>query len=924
MICKICESEFDPDNFEICPYCLSPFKIEEAEEMLENNSEEVKDETNISKEMESAARNINNCELPELEATCSSSKDYDKDVKDYEIYIEPHLIILNSIEELDTRSKNVLSSNGLNTMDDLYGFLKNHSISDLKNAGKTTVENVMRVVESYRNNRFNIQKESGLNSDSSDISFPFRRIHYTNEKLPMTALKSLGISSRVISLFYEDGIKLMPDLKSIPEYRFEQLAGKTNLKKIQKAAEMLELDLISLLEKLFTDTYKEKQGTIFLRRAKGETLQEIADNPEFEEIAATREGIRQNEKKYYKLIYVFVKEIYLNLMDGKNYLRAKDILEIYDNDDFDYMMLYAAKVMDEFEYLDFADTFVLKTEGCSEEKRLLEFAEDFIGDGIDLYENLEDFEELLRVNRFEYLELGEFINLLQKNRYYFYGDFVVRGKQSYGLLCTNIVRKYFPDGIKLSQNNNESGEDLTRLRELVRKEYGDLNIPANDRALSTRLASFMVLCDRGKVIPVENIVADESVLSDIKKYIDDSNSEKIFYSELFAEFEGLLLMTGNINNYNFLHGVLMLYYPEEYKYSRDYLLKGESTAGDSSGTIGDRIYSFIRETGRAVHKNELRRKFLGLSDVMIFTAIANDRRIMQWEYNFYSSIVLIQYDDSDYSMLKEILMRVLNENAGYSSDSMYYEEVKQKHYEFLVKNNIKSDMNLYYTASCLFENICDFRRPHIVLKGKFESFSTQNIAMHLMKYPRVLSYSDYCIVSEKMKWSPVTSGMVFGNIEQDYYRISQEEYIIKEDFNISENDIIKIQTIILNNLSNYILPVIAFDCFEELPELKYEWNEFLLTTVIENFCSEIDVIYPNVRDRRYQKGIAVEQSRGFKSYDEIIAYVMESNGIKSMSESQFLSFLTIHGLTRKVIPKELMTSKHVFYENEQYMVRQLF
>ena len=71
---------------------------------------------------------------------------------------------------------------------------------------------------------------------------------------------------------------------------------------------------------------------------------------------------------------------------------------------------------------------------------ILQLAREFVGEGIDLYENLEELEELFYANNLEYMSLGEFINLLQKYNYHFYKDYVVRGKASYGLLCMNIIQ----------------------------------------------------------------------------------------------------------------------------------------------------------------------------------------------------------------------------------------------------------------------------------------------------------------------------------------------------------------------------------------------------------------------------------------------------------------------------------------------------
>ena len=94
----------------------------------------------------------------------------------------------------------------------------------------------------------------------------------------------------------------------------------------------------------------------------------------------------------------------------------------------------------------------------------------------------------------------------------------------------------------------------------------------------------------------------------------------------------------------------------------------------------------------------------------------------------------------------------------------------------------------------------------------------------------------------------------------------------------------------------------------------------LLGSILETYIEEIQVIYSVIKDRRYQKGITVTAKSDLKSYPEIVTYAMISNDIQSMSESQFLSFLVIHGLTRKVIPQELMNSDYVKFENERYIV----
>lgn len=116
------------------------------------------------------------------------------------------------------------------------------------------------------------------------------------------------------------------------------------------------------------------------------------------------------------------------------------------------------------------------------------------------------------------------------------------------------------------------------------------------------------------------------------------------------------------------------------------------------------------------------------------------------------------------------------------------------------------------------------------------------------------------------------------------------------------------------------MPLAVFDDFEDLPEIEYEWNEFILCTILDNMYEDIKIITPLINDRRYQKGIVTLKTSGLNSYAEVVAHVMISNNILELSESQFLSFLIIHGLSKKAIPKELSTSEYIKFENGMYKI----
>ena len=906
MICNFCKEEIDTERFTICPYCSNP--IEDNNITLEL----CKKDEDINKINEKIHDDLNNEKYDEFfedkENTESNNTNYNEKS---DIYIENILLLGN-------RSKNALKNQNIHTINELIEFLKYNDIANIKNIGKKTINEIEKLVDIFLRGE-EILCENNMYDTRECI---FKNLNPENEYIEIEGVIALGLSKKYVSILKNNGINTLGDLKEVSILKFNRLIGKRNNEKLFVLAKLLELPTKDVLKEFLVRNEEDRIYKFFLKRAKGETLQEIANNPEDIQCnTLTRERVRQLEKNFFEKINSFVKCILTLLKKEKNYISIQDILDIYDNDDYNMILLYCCKLLDDYEYLDFADIIIERKETGSEEDRLSDLVEDFIGDGIDLYENIEELENILNTNEFEYIGIDEFINFLNKYNYHFYGDYVVKNKPGYAILCRNIVNEYFPNGIKLNQNDNESEEELEKLRNLLLSKYGNVKLPNSDRALSSSLSRVMVSCGRGKVIPEKKIYVDVDVIKDIKKYIDKNPSNKIFYTEIFSKFQGILNATSNVNNYYFLHGVLMLYYPEEYNYKRDYLIKNDiDNLENTSLKINERIREFIIKKGRPVHKNELKQEFRGFSDIMLLYPILADPYLFKWEYNYYSCKDLLHFDENDINLLRRIIENIMNDNRGYCSDTMLYNSTLKNKCSFLEKNNIKSPMNLFYVANHLFYDEYDFRRPHICKKGIFENISVKNIALYLLNNPEEFSYQEYSKIVDKMKWSIVTSGMVLSNLEEEYYRISKDKYIKKSNFYISNQDLEQIRSVIINKLEDEILPLAVFDDFEDLPEIEYEWNEFILCTILDNMYEDIKIITPLINDRRYQKGIVTLKTSGLNSYAEVVAHVMISNNILELSESQFLSFLIIHGLSKKAIPKELSTSEYIKFENGMYKI----
>lgn len=718
----------------------------------------------------------------------------------------------------------------------------------------------------------------------------------------------LGISSKWISILKNTGYTKVGQLEKIDVNVFSKIVGMRNIDKFRKIESKLKLSLIKLCCYVFDKNKEEKDYLMALERSFGFTLQEIAD-----ERGVTRERIRQITKKYFDKISPLINQIVLNKLEAKGYITIDELLGIFDNDDYNQIVIEACHMSEDLEFLDFADVFVqIRKDKKSTEKYILDLATEFIGEGIDLYENLEELDILMTDNGFQYVGSEEFINLIQKYGYKLYGDYAIKGSKSYAFLCKKIIAKKFPNGIKLYES-----EELDTLRNLVKKQYGNLGIPDNDRAFTSRLTEYLVLCGRGMFTAVENINIEIETIEKIKKFIDERKESVVFYIELFTKFKELLNRTSNINNYHFLHGVLRYYYPEEYKYARDYLTKKENCI---SATLGDRIKKVFTDNRCPIHKNDLKLFIPGVSEAMLLRAIHEEKELFQWEHNYYFSAQMLSISVTDIEYIHDTILNIMNENFGYCSDNLLYNKVINKLENCFKDNNIKSPSNLFYICTYLFSDEFDFRIPHIGRKGMFDAISMKEIALSMLKNVDEISFNKYSNIAEHLMWAMGTRGMVFSDIEKEYIRISDDRYIKRELFRISDEEIEQIESVICQKMKNNFLSLINFESWGLLPNIKYEWNSFLLRSIIEKLSSKLKIIETRKKNRNFERGIIVNVDSSFSEYSEVVANYLKENGYSTISKSKLLSILIETGLTYKIIPKELYDSESIKYLDEEFVV----
>ncbi|MDO4189683.1 MAG: hypothetical protein Q4E51_10115 [Lachnospiraceae bacterium] len=239
-------------------------------------------------------------------------------------------------------------------------------------------------------------------------------------------------------------------------------------------------------------------------------------------------------------------------------------------------------------------------------------------------------------------------------------------------------------------------------------------------------------------------------------------------------------------------------------------------------------------------------------------------------------------------------------------------------YVFMI---VPMPMQLFYLCSKIYKNQYEFRHPNIGKPGLVDTLTIKEVALYLLGNPTKLSYTKYLEIVERMKWTSVSASSTFYKIEDGYCRISEDEYLTEDLLFVDESAINMVKKFLLKALEEKeYISLLDFDDFSELPEIGYEWNAFLLETIVTKYISELKIISPDYKDRRYQRSFIVMCDLGIESYSELVAYVFKNNGYISLSEGRFLSFLVVNGLAYKMIPKEIGNSEYFKVEKEYYVL----
>lgn len=771
--------------------------------------------------------------------------------------------------------------------------------------GKIKIQNIIKRWNQRNDKDFNMGCNL-QNNDEKNIN-----IYPDYNTMSVEALGALGIDRKIIKWLKKGNIETIGMLEKVDLSIISTIPniGKAKYKRFEDGISLLKIPQESLYKSTLYLIKDDEHFDFFKRRAVNkETLQYIADSK-----GISRERVRQLElrlhqkfKGYFSMFSSYI----INNLEKEKIFDGEDLNSLFDNIEDRVIIKYALKSgdSDRIVYCEDIKKYIIDESMEEFLRKINTMILDNVPEVFNYYEGIYPIEENLAENKIGFLEYDDFIAYIMKHGYKRYKDYIWKGSMKLSKCYSIIVKEYFKDGIKLSDNKS-----IEFVRKTFKEKFGREDACENNRAIAARIESDNVLRDRGTYISPDYIDISFKTLEKIKKYILDFPENSIFIADVYRKFEDELLSKSNIDNRYFLHGVLKYYYSDEFIFTKDNIVKDLNRTMTSHEIFG----KFLSSKNVPVSKREIRQVYPGWTDSMFNNAVALNKNILYWDNGYFISAEALKMKREWTSDLKSTVEGLFAQNNGYTNANIVYKEVKKNMVEFIKVNNIKNSFNLYSILEYCFDGKYYFRRPHILKEKPKKQFTTMDLFYELIENKKKISYDEFYKYFKDLEFTERTIYNAFHKVSKDLIEINDNSYVLKKDFNIDRKSIKKVKENIKNiMMDKEYLPLREMKDFSFYPEIGYEWNSYLLEAIVKECIPDYRIIEKYFKDRRYKCSILVKESSSIKNISDLIVYIIKNEYDDVMTITKIQEYLQEKNIILKVLPKEIWDSEMIWVDSD--------
>jgi len=671
----------------------------------------------------------------------------------------------------------------------------------------------------------------------------------------------------------------------------------------------LTVDLAETFWCSFRDVFTkdERACNIMVLRSQGETLEQVGGY-----YGVSRERVRQIEAKTIKRIVWFLTQqidYIISRAENDKILSLNDLLNMPGDGNEIQVVVYIFKNAEfsRLKYFEELDIFLIETDTDQIRWKLNTIIEEHIP---DIWKPDEDQEKIEGLLAEEGIAFGFdlFIKYLVATGFRTYGNLICRKGLTRSDIYRYVIAKYFRDGIRVY---DESA--IQKLRELTTEDFGEIELPENDRAIAARITDFCILSGRGTYILPENVCISDELLQEMRQYIVDTPRENIFVADIFERFKEKLSACGNVDNEYFLYGVLKYHFEGEFTFIRDTVSKSGGVVGNTYRDLEDYLY----DKGEPVTKSELREAFPGISDIKIVNAILYSKDIVYWDTNCYANIRIFELSTAVKRNLQAILERLFDEHDGYTNMNFAFGKIRRAMPDFVRDNGIRTPANLYCLLEYLFKRTYVFNRPHIWRELPEGGITTAGMILRFIRQRGGMItdaalnewISRYCLSISTIKM--VLTGLIGDQLLQ----LDVDEYIVADDPRFDEALVEGVKRELeIQMTGKEFLVLRDIDDFDYFPQIQgIPWTQYLVQSMVRKFIKDFRIIDKGFQDKRFVDAAIVYNDSPIHNFAELVEHIVrqEFAGIPDLTVERLAEHLKNRKLIYKEIPQAVFATSRL-------------
>lgn len=565
-------------------------------------------------------------------------------------------------------------------------------------------------------------------------------------------------------------------------------------------------------------TEKGKLQTVIEMRARGFTLQKCGDR-----LNITRERVRQLESK---ALHLFAKtQSRINLIakisaekNGNTIITPADLERYSGAKSADLLFLLRNYKGGAYTYDDQLNIFIL--------------GDDSLHDRV--YSFVENMPEMFSSKKVpEYLEIAtkennlpaSMVEMAIAEAYNLTGEVYHRNRLTLASIYTTILQEYYPSGIKAYDP-----AEISQFRRLVVKNYGNVKMPENSRALTAGIARICILCGRGMYKIKQKQYIPKNLTKRIYDYIANSDDSIFLMNTLFSVFETDLREFGVDNKY-YLQGILHELYGDELIFTRDYVSKD---GGETS--IYANVVAFIEEALYPVSKAQIREKFPGITDIVISFSASSPSILNYYGEYLHTSKIHISLEEELY--LDKVIQRVCGDGMAHHIKD-FYEIINREKPEVLTRNFALYPFSAFSVLEYLFRDGYQFSRPYIAMKGVEIGRSAERL--HDLLYGMDEFTFDDISDFAKDNHLGIQSQLEYVNSCNDKFLIINST-TVKSIEQIGVNA--EIASVVEMAVAEEVMGTTVISqltCWEAFPAINVPWTEWLVYSVLNKWSTLLTV-----------------------------------------------------------------------------------